>query len=148
MERGEVEGYGGNPLSALLSALPNALRDRQVSVLVQVGTHKEKELPGVPLLTELARNADDKAVFAYISKALSVGRPVGTTPGVPPERLTALRKAFDDTLKDPEFLADAARAHAEINPMDGVTLQKLIEDIVSTPQAVKDKVKAVLPKRT
>ncbi|MDB5876336.1 MAG: tripartite tricarboxylate transporter family receptor, partial [Ramlibacter sp.] len=148
MERGEIDGYGSNPWSSLLSVSPNLVRDHLVTILVQIGVRKEKALPNVPLLSDLARNAEDKAILDFISQALSVGRPVGTTPGVPPERLAALRKAFDDTLADPEFLTEAARANAEINPMDGVTLQRLIEDVMNTPQDVKDKVKAILPERT
>jgi tripartite-type tricarboxylate transporter receptor subunit TctC len=147
MERGEIEGYGANPLSALLSASPDLLRNKQVSILVQVGMEKEKELPDVPLLTELASNADDKAILEFVCKSFAVGRPIGTTPDAPPERLAALRKAFDDTMMDPLFLADAKKIGADIEPMNGATLQALIDDIVGAPQAIKDKVKAVMPDR-
>jgi tripartite-type tricarboxylate transporter receptor subunit TctC len=147
MERGEVDGYAANPWTALLSANPDLVRKHEINILVQVGVHKEKDLPDVPLMTELARDADGKAILEFISKSMSVGRPVGTTPGVPKERVEALRKAFDDTLSDPEFLAEARKANAEIAPMDGVTLQNLIDDVMNAPQSIKDKVKAVLPPR-
>jgi tripartite-type tricarboxylate transporter receptor subunit TctC len=147
MEREEVEGFGSNPWSALLSASPHLVNDHLISILVQVGVRKEKDLPNVPLLSELASTPDDKAILEFIGKALAVGRPIGTTPGVPPERVAALRKAFDDTLVDPAFKEDAKHLGAEINPMDGATLQQLIEDVIGAPQDLKDKVKAVLPAR-
>jgi tripartite-type tricarboxylate transporter receptor subunit TctC len=147
MERGEVEGYGANPLASLISASPDLLRNKQISILVQVGVEKEKDLPDVPLLTELAGNAEAKAILEFISKSFAVGRPIGTTPDTPPERLAALRKAFDDTVKDPVFLAEATKIGAEVEPMSGAVLQGLIDDIIGAPQAIKDKVKAVMPDR-
>jgi tripartite-type tricarboxylate transporter receptor subunit TctC len=147
MERGEVEGYA-NPWTALISATPDLMRDRLISILVQAGVHREKELPDVPLLTDLARSADDRIILDFVSKTVSIGRPVGTTPGVPADRLAALRKAFDDTLVDPAFLAEAAREGAEIAPMDGATLQKVLEDVMDAPQDIKDEVKAALPDRS
>jgi tripartite-type tricarboxylate transporter receptor subunit TctC len=147
MERGEVDGYSANPWSALVSASPELVRDHLISILVQVGVHKEKDLPDVPLLSELARTPKDKAILEFISKGMAVGRPVGTTPGVPIDRVAALRKAFDDTLVDPDFLAEAAKEHAEINPMNGATLQGLVDDVMATPQAIKDEVRAAMPDR-
>jgi tripartite-type tricarboxylate transporter receptor subunit TctC len=147
MEREEVEGFGSNPWSALVSASPHLVNDHLLTILVQVGVRKEKDLPDVPLLTELASTPDDKAILEFICKALAVGRPIGTTPGVPAERVAALRKAFDDTLTDPAFIADASKTGAEINPMNGVTLQRLIDDVIGAPQSLKDKVKEVLPSR-
>jgi len=148
MERDEVEGYSANPWSALISASPELVRDHLISILVQVGVHKEKDLPDVPLLSELARTPDERTILEFISKGMAVGRPVGTTPGVPPERLAALRKAFDETLTDPDFLAEAAKENAEINAMDGATLQKIIDDLRAAPQDLKIKVKAALPDRS
>jgi tripartite-type tricarboxylate transporter receptor subunit TctC len=147
MERGEIDGYGANPWSALLSATPELVRDNLISILVQVGVHKEPDLPNVPLLADLATNDRDKAILEFVSKSFAVGRPIGTTPGVPPERLAALRKAFDETLVDPDFVAAAKKAHAEIKPMNGATLQALIDDILGAPQDIKDLVKAGLPPR-
>lgn len=130
-----------------MSADPELVRDNKLSFLVQIGVKKEPDLPNVPLLNDLAPNPEAREILEFISKSFAVGRPIGTTPGVPPERLAALRKAFDETLVDPLFIADAAKAGAEINPMDGKTLEALINDIVGAPQALKDKVKAVLPPR-
>jgi tripartite-type tricarboxylate transporter receptor subunit TctC len=148
MERGEVEGYGANTWSALVSASPELVRDKLISILVQVGVHKEKDLPDVPLLSELARTPEDKAILEFISKGMVVGRPVGTTPGVPAERIAALRKAFNETMLDPKFIAEAAKEDAEIDAMDGATLQKIIDDLIDAPEDFKSKVKSVLPDRS
>ena len=147
MERGEVEGFGANPYSALVSAQPQFVRDRLVSILVQIGLKKEASLPDVPLLGELARTADERAVLEFLSNGLAVGRPVGTTPGVPQARVAALRKAFDDTLTDPDFIAEAQKQGAEIGPMSGVVLQQLIEDVLGAPQGLKDRTRAAMPAR-
>jgi tripartite-type tricarboxylate transporter receptor subunit TctC len=147
MERGEVEGYAANPWAALAAASPELVKNKQLSILTQVGIAREKDLPDVPLLSELALDADGKDILTWISTAMAVGRPIGTTPGVPPERLAALRKAFDDTIKDPVFLAAAEKSGAEIKPIDGVTLQAMVDKVMSSPQSLKDKVKAVMPDR-
>ncbi len=147
MERGEVEGYAANPWAALAAASPELVKNKQLYILTQVGIAREKDLPDVPLLSELATDQDSKDILTWISTAMAVGRPIGTTPGVPPERLAALRKAFLDTIKDPVFLAAAEKAGAEIKPIDGVTLQAMVDKVMSSPQSLKDKVKAVMPDR-
>lgn len=147
MERGEVDGYSANPWSALNAASPELFKNKQITILVQVGVRKEKALPDVPLLSELASDADGTSVLEFVSKSLAVGRPVGTTPGVPAARLAALRKAFDDTLLDPVFLADAKQQGIEIDPVSGVDLERMINDVIGADKKIKDRVKAVLPQR-
>ena len=147
MERGEVEAYASNTWSALMTASPELVKNKQISVFVQVGVQREKELPDVPLLTELTTDPDSKLILEFISKSFAVGRPIGTTPGVPPERLALLRKAFIETVADPIFLAAATKSGADISPIDGVTLQALVADVVGAPESLKTKVKAVLPSR-
>jgi tripartite-type tricarboxylate transporter receptor subunit TctC len=147
MERGEVEGYAANPWNSLLSANPELVKDRKLTFLVQIGMAKEKDLQDVPLLPDLASNDEQRAILDFISKAFAVGRPIATTPGVPPERLAALRKAFNDTVVDPVFIEAAAKIGAEIKPVYGDELQSLMDDIMNAPQSTKDKVKAVMPPR-
>ena len=149
MERGEVEGYGGHPWGALKSTSPDLITKKQISILVQVGAKKEKDLPNVPLLTDVATTPEGKAIAEFVSNSFAIGRPVGTTPGVPPERLAALRKAFDSMVADAAFVAEAQKLGdgAEINPVDGATIQRMIDDVFRSPQSIKDKVKAALPSR-
>jgi tripartite-type tricarboxylate transporter receptor subunit TctC len=147
MERGEVEGYAANPWSSLLSANPELVKERKLTILVQIGVEKERDLPAVPLLPELASNDEQRAILDFITMAFAVGRPIATTPGVPPERLAALRKAFNDTVVDPEFTKAAAKAGAEIKPVYGDELQKLMDAVIHAPQSTKDKVRAAMPPR-
>jgi tripartite-type tricarboxylate transporter receptor subunit TctC len=147
MERGELDGFGANPLSSLMSTQPEYIHDRLVNVFVQIGLRREKELPDVPLLTDLARTDDERQVLEFITKAMSVGRPIGVGPGVPMDRVNVLRKAFDATLADPEFIAEAQKARMEIGPMDGVTVQRLIDDVQGAPAELRTKVRALMPPR-
>jgi len=81
----------------------------------------------VPLATELARNDRERAALDLILTQQVMGRPFAAPPKVPPERVTALRRAFDATLKDPEFLAEADKLQLEIAPVDGEGLQAMVE---------------------
>ena len=147
MERGEAEGYGANPVSAVLSVQPNAFKDKLYAILVQVGLKRDPLLPEVPLLSQLTDDPEKKAILEFISKGLAVGRPIGTTPGVPADRVAALRKAFDAMLKDPAFIEEAKKQSADIGPMDGQTVAQLLETVLGAPQTLKDKAKATMPPR-
>lgn len=144
MENGEVEGRGTNPLSGYKTSKPHYLKDKLINPLIQVGLRREPELPNVPLLLEQDVPAQDKPLLEFMSLAVAVGRPVATSPGVPPERVAALRKAFQATLKDPEFIAEAAKMQAEIRPQTGEELAGIINKLISAPQTVKDRVKVAL----
>lgn len=144
MERGEVEGRGTNTWASWRSATPRLVKDKLIRPLIQVGLKKEPELPNVPLLRDLATNADDKAVLEYVSKGVAVGRPIAVAQGVPMVRVKALRLAFDRTLVDAGFKAEAKKQRAEIAPMSGVAMQKLINDLVDAPQKLRDMVIAAI----
>lgn len=147
MERGEAEGYGANPVSAILSVQPNAFKDKLYNVLVQIGLKPDPLLPAVPMLVDLTDDPEKKAVLEFISKGLAVGRPIGTTPGVPADRVAVLRKAFDAMLVDPAFIEEAKKQSADIGPMDGATVAQLLDTVLGAPQALKDKAKATMPPR-
>src|SRR5688572_26521651 len=88
-------------------------------------------------------------ILDFISASVAIGRPIATTPGVPAERVAALRKAFDATLADPAFIAESEKQRMEIRAMTGEELAKLIKDIIETPPAIREKVKlAIEPKNT
>ena len=149
MERGEVEGRGTNPWASYKSAQPRLVKERLIRPIIQIGLEKEPDLPDVPLLLDQPVAPEDKPVLEFMSKAVMVGRPIGTTPGVPPARVNVLRRAFDATLKDSEFVAEATAQNAEIDYMSGETLAKIIDDLIGAPPAVHERVKAVLrPKDT
>ena len=98
----------------------------------------------MPLLLDQPVKPEDKPLLDFVSKSITVGRPVATGPGVPADRVAALRKAFDDTLKDPEFIAEAKQQNAEIRPMTGEFLAKIIKDLIETPKDVRDRVKVAM----
>jgi tripartite-type tricarboxylate transporter receptor subunit TctC len=144
MERGEVEGRGTNPYSGWMASKPTWIPTKQIIPLIQSGLEKEPALPDVPLLVDQPVKADDKPLLDFMGRASTVGRPFATTPGVPAERVAALRAAFQETLKDPEFIATAAQENMEIRPMTGERLQSVIVDLLSAPQDVRDRVKIAL----
>ena len=144
MERGEVEGRATNPWASYLATDPLYVQQKLIIPVIQIGMEKDPDLQQVPLMRDLARNADDQAVLDFMSKAVSVGRPIATTPGVPAERVAALRKAFDETLKDPEFIQEAKTQRAEIQPMTGVQLAQIIRDIIEAPAELRERVKVVI----
>ena len=144
MEKGEVEGRGTNPLSGYKTSKPHYLREKLIIPLIQVGLKKEPELPDVPLLLDQPVPAQDKPLLRFMSEAVAVGRPVATSPGVPAERVAALRKAFQDTLQDLVFQAEAKRMNAEIRPQSGPHLAAIINNVINAPKDVRDRMREVL----
>jgi tripartite-type tricarboxylate transporter receptor subunit TctC len=144
MERDEVQGDGGNPWSSWLIGKPDWVKDGTLVPLVQVGLQKEPTLADVPLLTELARNDEQRAIFAFISAPIAMQHPLAGPPGVPKERIELLRRAFDATVKDPAFLAEVEKLKLDLNPLDGAELEKLVRSIVATPANVVQKAKAAM----
>ena len=90
--------------------------DKTITILVQLSLDKHPDLPDVPLVMDFAKTDEQKQIFKLIFARQVMGRPFVAPPGMPKDRADALRKAFDDTMKDPEFLADAARIAARDHP--------------------------------
>jgi tripartite-type tricarboxylate transporter receptor subunit TctC len=138
MERGEVQGMGDNGWSDLKVGYPDMLKKHQLNTLMQVGLKKELDLPDVPLLIDQAKGDPMlKAELDFVTKsAASMGKPFATSPGVPADRVALLRKAFDDTMKDPAFLKDAEKIQVEVEPIGGAEIQQIVADIMSAPKSV------------
>src|SRR4051812_31141536 len=143
MERGEVEGKATNPYSSYVAAT-NYVRDHLINIIIQTGVHKDPAMPDVPLLRDLGKSAQDKAILDFISNSVAIGWPIATNPGVPPQRVGALRRAFDETLRDPEFLADAERQKTDISPTPGVEVQQMIAAVIGAPADIKEKAKRAM----
>jgi len=141
VERGEVEGHSTS-WTALKVAHPDWLRDADVAILVQFALKRHAELSDIPTAVELARNDEERAILSAVMNATEVGTAFFTTPGVPADRLTALRRAFDATMKDPELLADAQRINVGVSPLAGEELQRLVAEVSELPPALLDKVRA------
>jgi len=143
IERGET--YGAfTSLATLKTAYPTWIPNKRVYLLVAISPEPVAELAGVPDLLSLAKNQTDRRVLAIFASASTVGRSLLTTPGVPAARVAALREAFEGMTKDPEFLADRAKTHAEFGPMPGAALQKLIADTRDVPTAVLERARAAV----
>jgi tripartite-type tricarboxylate transporter receptor subunit TctC len=142
IERGEVEGRATNNLASWKSTHPQWIKEKKLNLLMQLGLKKDKELPDVPLLTDLAKGDPEKEKVArFLSLAYAVGRPIATGPGVPAERVVALRKACGATMTDPKFLEEARGQRAEIGYLPGEEVQKIITEIVDSPKPLVETVK-------
>jgi hypothetical protein len=102
-------------------------------MLVQIGLRPESMFPDVPLLETYARNEAERRIFRFMSSSSMVGRPLVAPPGVPAERIAALRRAFDLTMQDKEFLAEAAKLRLDVEPVQAGELQALVAEIARTP---------------
>jgi tripartite-type tricarboxylate transporter receptor subunit TctC len=141
VERGEVEGHSTS-WTAVKVGHPDWLPSKKISILVQFSLKKHPELPNVPTVVELGRNDEEKAILRAVMSASEVGTAYFTPPGVPADRVAMLRRAFDATMKDPEFLADAQRIKITVNPMSGEDLEKLVAEIADLKPALLEKVRA------
>jgi tripartite-type tricarboxylate transporter receptor subunit TctC len=144
MERGEVGGRGSNSWASWKSTKPDWIRDKKIIILVQIGLKRHPELADIPLMTELAKNEDDRKVLEFLSADTEITRAFVTTPDTPPERVAALRRAFEATMKDPLYLAEAAKTKMDISPSSGEDAQKVAESIANTPPSVLARAKAIL----
>ncbi len=144
IERGEVGGRGSNSLAAWKSTKPDWIRENKIHHLVQIALKRHPELPDVPLLFELARNEADRQVLYFLSADVPLSRAYVTTPDVPAARLAALRRAFDATMKDAAFLAEAAKAAIDISPSTGEDAEKIVASVLKTPPDVLARAKAIL----
>ena len=144
MERGEVGGRGSNSWASWKSTKPHWLAEKKIFMLVQIALRRHPELADVPLMTELAKNEDDRKVLEFLSADTGITRAFVTTPDTPRERVDALRRAFDATMKDPLFLAEAEKAGMDISPATGEDAQKVADSIADTEPAVLARAKAIL----
>jgi tripartite-type tricarboxylate transporter receptor subunit TctC len=145
MEKGEVDAECGS-YSSLKTEQPGWIRDHRVNFLVTIGFTRDPDLPQVPTVMELAKSETQKKIFTIIMAQQRAGRPILAPPGLPPDRLEALRRAFDQTVKDPEFLADAKRIGLEVNPAGGVELQQLMTEIYASPPDIVERAKRAVEK--
>src|ERR1700732_3868989 len=128
VERGEVEGHSTS-WTALKVAHPDWIRDKTVTILVQFALKRHAEMPDIPTAVELGRSDEERAVLAAVMNAAEVGTAFFTTPGVPADRLAALRRAFDAAMQDPDLLSEAQKMRVAVSPMTGDDLQKLVAEV-------------------
>ncbi len=144
MERGEVQGRCGWSWSSVKATHPTWVDEKKIKILVQMSLAKHPDLPDVPLIMDLAKTEEQKQILRLIFARQVMGRPYVAPPGIPADRLAALRKAFMDTMKDPDFLAEAKKSELEITPVPGEEIQKLVEEVYETPKDVVAKASAMV----
>jgi tripartite-type tricarboxylate transporter receptor subunit TctC len=136
IERGELGGRGGGSYASLASQKPEWLKSGKVAILVQVGTQKEPDLPNVPLLTDLAKTQEQKQIINLLLDSQAMARPFAAPPGIPEDRKAALIAAFNDTMKDPDFLKEADKLHFDVRPVTAAKIDELLKDAYDTPKDV------------
>jgi tripartite-type tricarboxylate transporter receptor subunit TctC len=146
MERGEVDGRCGWSWASLIATNQRWLDEGKVKILIQLSRapHPDLTAMGVPWIMDLAKTEEDRQLFRMIFARGAVGRPFIAPPNLPADRAAALRQAFEDTMRDPEFLADAHQARLEIVPMTGEEAQQLIAEVYATPRPIVDRARAML----
>jgi tripartite-type tricarboxylate transporter receptor subunit TctC len=140
VQRGEVEGHSTSWIAVKVGH-PEWYPEKKINILVQFALKRHPELPNVPTAVDLARNDEERKVLSAIMAAADIGTSFFTTPGVPADRLNALRRAFDQTVKDKEFLAEVKKAHLRVDPMTGEELAKMVGEISDIEPPLLDKVR-------
>ncbi|MEE2654260.1 MAG: hypothetical protein VX434_00755 [Pseudomonadota bacterium] len=137
MQRGEIDGVCGWSWTGVKKqkVAVEWYKAKKLNVLLQFALQKHPELPNVPLITDLAKNASEKAQMELIFSRQTMGRPYLMPPGVNSERVEMMRKAFIATMKDPEFNAFAKKTKMEVNYVSGSDVQKLVNRVLNTPKA-------------
>jgi len=144
MERGEVEGIGGIGWQSVKTQVPQWIAEKKITVIAQYGLQRDPELANAATMLELARTDADRAALTMMFARTEYGRPYFAPPDVPPARIEALRRAFDATMNDPDFVADAAQLQLELSPMRGEEVQALVAKLARTPPEIVARVRAAL----
>jgi tripartite-type tricarboxylate transporter receptor subunit TctC len=143
MERGEVHGTLAN-WSTLKAINSNWIAEKKIKLLVQWSLRKSPELPDVPLIFEFAKNEADRQTLQFAVARLEYGRPFFLPPNVPAARVMALRRAFDATMKDPAYLAEADKLKIEVDALTGEQVAALVEQVSRTPPELVERVRKAM----
>jgi tripartite-type tricarboxylate transporter receptor subunit TctC len=142
IERGEVDGRCGWSWSSIKSQRLEWVQEKKISLLLQLAMTKNPDLPDVPLLLGFAQSEEQRQIVRLVLASLVLGRPFFGPPRIPDDRKAALRRAFDETMKDPAFLEEAARLDLEIAPVTAVSIDELLAELYRTPKDVVEKAAA------
>jgi tripartite-type tricarboxylate transporter receptor subunit TctC len=144
MERGEVEGRCGWTWSSVKSTRQYWLDDGLINVFLQLGMERHPDLPDVPLILDFAENEDQEKILRLIMARGVLGRPFLAPPDLPEDRAAALQEAFDRAVKDPEFLAEAARVNLEIMPASSAQMRRILSEAYATPAPLIEQARELL----
>lgn len=135
MDRGEIHG-ACQSVETLIRSRGDALRTGEWRAILQGGLARNADFPDVPFIIDYAKTPTQKQVLQFLYASQSFGRPYLTPPSLPAERLVALRKAFEDTMRDPDFLANAAKQQLKVSPISGTEIDRMIADLKAIPKDI------------
>jgi tripartite-type tricarboxylate transporter receptor subunit TctC len=136
MLRGEVEALS-QPWAVLKLDSKQYLKNKQINLLLQTGIERNSDLPNLPRMVDLAKNGKDRELLALFAAPSTIGRSVAAPPGVPIERVTAIRKAFTSAMRDTEFLNEVRKLRLELDPLDGAKLQaEIVRSGSASPELI------------
>jgi tripartite-type tricarboxylate transporter receptor subunit TctC len=141
MERGEVDGRD-NSWASWKTTKPDWVNEHKITVIARFGP----AVSGLdaPAIGEMVESADERRIIELVLSGSELGRPFAVAPGVPPERVAALRAAFDAVMRDADFLAEAAVLNFDVAPIGGEALQGIVERVVNTPRDLAGRAKHFL----
>lgn len=151
MERGEVDGLCGLSWSTIKGRHAAAIRDKKINLLVQAAFKREPEIDAqvgqpVPLIMDQTQDPEKLQILKLILAAQEMARPFAAPPGIPEDRKKALIAAFDATMQDPEFLAEAKKLNLDVAPVTAAALDKLLAELYATPKDVVKKASEAITK--
>jgi tripartite-type tricarboxylate transporter receptor subunit TctC len=141
LERGEIEGFCGVGLTSVRSV---GLTDDNTNILIQLALKKNPQLANVPLIMDYAKSDEDRQVMRLVFGWLVMERPLAAPPDTPPGRVQALRDGFDETMRDPQFMADLGKASLAFAPMSGKDIAAFVDEVYRTPSSVAHKAAQLL----
>lgn len=146
IEKGEVQGQCGTGWSSITTLHPDWFRDGTARVLAIEGTNTSPELQkmGVPFVLDFAKTPEQRRILELVYSQANFGRPFIVSPEVPAERIEALRRAFDETMRDPEFLAETQHIHLDVSPMTGDEVQKEVAAVYALPPEIAEKAREAM----
>ena len=146
MERGEVDGLCGLSWSTIKGRHTQWLRDKKINLIVQAAFKKEPEIGDVPLIMEQTKDAEKLQILKLILAAQEMARPFAAPPDIPADRKAALIAAFDATMKDQDFLAEAKKLNMDVAPVSAAALDRLLAELYATPKDVVKKASEAITK--
>ena len=144
MERGEVNGVCGIPLSTVKTEWRDDYAAGRFKIILQLGRDKEPSLGGIPHIYDYAKTDDDRKLFDLIFGLQAIGRPFAAPPETPLDRVEALRAGFQATLDDDEFKAEAAKLRLDLAPMTGAQVTDFVRNIYAAPAAIVARAKTAV----
>lgn len=143
MESGEIDGNCGQSYESFTTIYADLIRRNAAKMVVYASPQSLPELKDLPNAFELATDAEQTSLLKFVFGTSIMSRLYAAPPDIPNDRKLALRKAFDDTMRDPQFLAEAGRQGLEISPTPGDEVEKLLAAIYATPKAIIDRAAAI-----